>query len=95
MPKTKRINTHGGKLHGHYIRCPGCDDIHVLDTRWSFSGDLERPTFHPSLLVYADPESIPSRHRCHSFIRDGRIQFLSDCEHSLAGKTVDLPELED
>lgn len=30
--------------------------------------------------------------RCHSFVRDGRIQFLSDCTHSLAGQTVDLPE---
>lgn len=27
---------------------------------------------------------------CHSFVRDGRIEFLSDCTHSLAGKTVDL-----
>lgn len=30
--------------------------------------------------------------RCHSFVTDGRIQFLSDCTHSLAGQTVDLPE---
>lgn len=29
---------------------------------------------------------------CHSFIKDGRIQFLSDCTHSLAGQTVDLPD---
>lgn len=30
---------------------------------------------------------------CHSFVTDGRIQFLSDCTHALAGQTVDLPEL--
>ncbi|WP_019573378.1 DUF6527 family protein [Curvibacter lanceolatus] len=29
--------------------------------------------------------------RCHSFVTDGRIQFLSDCTHELAGQTVDLP----
>lgn len=28
---------------------------------------------------------------CHSFIRDGQIQFLSDCTHALAGQTVPLP----
>lgn len=28
---------------------------------------------------------------CHSFVTDGRIQFLGDCTHDLAGKTVDLP----
>lgn len=28
---------------------------------------------------------------CHSFVKDGRIQFLTDCTHALAGQTVDLP----
>jgi hypothetical protein len=32
--------------------------------------------------------------RCHSFIRSGQIEFLSDCTHSLAGQTVDVPVLE-
>jgi len=30
---------------------------------------------------------------CHVFIKDGRIQFLSDCTHTFAGKTVDLPDM--
>ncbi len=30
--------------------------------------------------------------RCHSFVRDGAIQFLDDCSHALAGQTVDLPD---
>jgi hypothetical protein len=28
---------------------------------------------------------------CHSFVRDGMIQFLGDCTHKLAGQTVPLP----
>jgi hypothetical protein len=32
--------------------------------------------------------------RCHSFVTDGKIQFLSDSTHPLAGQTVDLPEYE-
>lgn len=28
---------------------------------------------------------------CHSFVTDGRIQFLGDSTHELAGQTVDLP----
>lgn len=38
----------------------------------------------------------PSRFKCkvcHSFVTDGRIQFLGDCTHALAGQTVDLPDL--
>lgn len=29
--------------------------------------------------------------RCHSFVADGRIQFLGDCTHALGNQTVDLP----
>lgn len=28
---------------------------------------------------------------CHSFVRDGQIEFLNDCTHALAGQTVSLP----
>lgn len=30
--------------------------------------------------------------RCHSFIRDGKIQYLSDCTHELAGQTVEMQD---
>lgn len=32
---------------------------------------------------------------CHSFVTDGRIQFLSDCTPALAGQTVDLPAVDE
>lgn len=91
------------------IFCPGCNYHHVLSvsipqqngSRWGFNGDYERPTFTPSLLIrtgsfaqpgYIDPPEIPPS-RCHSFITDGKIQFLSDSTHGLSGQTVDLPDL--
>jgi hypothetical protein len=58
---------------------------------WTFNGDLERPTFEPSLLCdQHDPA-----HRCHLFLRQGRIEYLSDCHHALAGQTVECPEWND
>lgn len=36
------------------------------------------------------PEFESADTRCHSFVRDGQIQFLGDCTHALAGKTVSL-----
>ena len=32
-------------------------------------------------------------HICHTFITDGRVQFLGDCTHRLAGQTLELPDL--
>jgi hypothetical protein len=29
---------------------------------------------------------------CHSFVTEGRIEFLSDSTHELAGQTVPIPE---
>jgi len=29
--------------------------------------------------------------RCHSFVKDGQMQFLGDCTHAMAGQTVDIP----
>ncbi len=71
------------------FNCPGCKEHHVFNNTWKFNGDYEKPTVTPSLLVTnGNP-----LYRCHSFITDGRIQFLSDCTHELAGQTVDLIEL--
>lgn len=58
--------------------------------KWGWNGSYDAPTFTPSLLTWAG-----ELRRCHSFITDGKIQFLDDCTHSLAGQTVDLPEIED
>lgn len=32
---------------------------------------------------------------CHSFVTDGKIRFLGDCTHALAGQTVALPSVKD
>lgn len=31
---------------------------------------------------------------CHSFVTDGKIEFLGDCTHELAGQTVPLPDFD-
>ena len=54
---------------------------------------------YDKLDVAADREKILADSRfnfvCHSFVKDGLIQFLNDCTHRLAGQTVDLPDLEE
>lgn len=94
--------------------CPGCDMNHgprvghSTGPNWQFNGDLDKPTFTPSILVkgmrqlsYEEHAAVmrgehvePTPFVCHSFVTDGKIQFLSDCTHALAGQTVELPEID-
>lgn len=79
-----------------FFWCPGCDENHAPTTAWTFNGDCDKPTFQPSILVRAPDPDAPGQYVrvCHSFVTNGRIQFLSDCTHALSGQTVDLPEYE-
>jgi hypothetical protein len=95
-----------GSFYGHAIFCPACQMAHVIDHRWEFNGDMERPTFSPSLLrtgtmpltdaeadmVLRGEKFEPKPLICHSYIRDGKIQFLSDCSHEMKNMTVDLKQ---
>jgi hypothetical protein len=74
--------------------CPGCGYSHSFrvnakdSPNWTWNGSMERPTFSPSLLV----NKSTAEQRCHSYVKDGRIEFLGDCHHSLAGQTVELED---
>lgn len=75
--------------YGEYIfYCRGCESCHLFDSRWQFNNDLSQPTFSPSLLVkYTIGDE---QHICHSFVREGNMEYLSDCTHKFAGMTVPL-----
>lgn len=61
-------------------------------------GDAELDRILDTYNLPADREKMLADQRidmiCHSFVRDGKIQFLGDCTHELAGQTVDLPEID-
>lgn len=61
---------------------------------WSWNGDMEKPTLKPSILTGDDEHSRATR-KCHSFVTDGKIQFLEDSTHEFAGRTMDLLDIED
>lgn len=71
----------------YFFYCPGCKNYHMFDGRWQWNGDMDKPTFSPSLLC-----GHTVGRRCHSFVRDGKIEFLDDCHHELAGQTIDMVE---
>lgn len=72
--------------------CPGCECGHSITTKiWDYNNDPEKPTIRASVLVNGN-RMCPTMPRCHSFVTDGKIQFLDDCDHVLKGQTVELPD---
>lgn len=73
-----------------HFHCPGCEYVHSINVGrngWVLSGTEDSPTVSPSILATGAGVL-----RCHSFIEGGKIRFLTDCDHSLAGQTVELPD---
>lgn len=80
--------------HTQYLYyCPGCKREHAFGLQGegghhTFNMDLENPTVVPSLMQNFAKYTV-----CHSFIKNGKIQFLNDCTHELKGQTVELLSL--
>lgn len=83
--------------------CPGCiaggpegyEGLHSLPVNvegefdkpsWDWDGNLEAPTLSPSILSRGYGV-------CHSFLRQGIFEFLTDSTHPLAGQKVPIPDL--
>ena len=96
MAKFKRLDESQKEDITYVFQCPGCKDDHYVRVKgngctWEWNGDVDKPTVSPSLLLHRwEPGQV-----CHSFVKDGQIQFLNDCFHELRGKTVDIPEWDD
>lgn len=79
--------------------CPGCEDPHTISVSssdgaqtWQWDGNADAPTISPSILVNQG-HAHPGKQVCHSFVRAGRWEFLTDSTHPLAGQTVPMVPL--
>ena len=111
VAQIRHVDDHGDLYDAITIWCPGCertdDDghkrggLHMLPVTgdgskrptWEWNGDLDRVTLSPSILTRHGGQD--SDLVCHSFLRDGQWQFLSDCTHALANQTVPMVPLPD
>jgi hypothetical protein len=66
---------------------------------WTWNGSVDSPTLKPSILTKGGWRKCLEtgeyvEHVCHSFVNDGKVQFLSDCTHEFAGQTLDLLDVD-
>jgi len=93
--------------------CPGCKAPHGIyvekahpktKAKWTFDGNQEQPTFHPSIHCYTTNghwsdkpphewvEGPKRTTTCHYFIKKGVLEYCADSPHELSGKKVPLPD---
>lgn len=99
----KRVSSVLGETNGNAMRslwhwCPGCKEPHRIviegdKVTWGFDGNLEAPTFTPSVRHTWTNGEEQIAECCHYFITNGKLCFCADCTHELAGQVVDLPPL--
>ena len=91
--------------------CPGCEEPHIVPDGWEFDGNLERPTFKPSVKITGkrkivvdgkwtgewvrDAAGDAVDFCCHYVLTAGVLAFCGDSTHGLANQNVELPDLPD
>src|SRR4051812_26278827 len=100
MAKLQKVEGAIRPSPNYSFECPGCgishgvwlgDSPNANGAAWGYNGNIDSPTITPSILVKwgnGNGDQV-----CHSYVTDGKIQFLGDCSHELAGQTVEMQEV--
>ena len=107
----KAIKLEGNRVSFKCLGCDEMHTVPVGAGGWGFNDDVEKPTLTPSVLVRSGhfmpshkdtdpcwcgmPDAGFNCVQCHTFVTEGRIQYLGDCSHALAGQTIELPDVGD
>lgn len=86
-----RIDQAAGGLT-YWMWCPACDSLVRISDAWAWNGDVERPTFTPSLLTTTGAED---ERVCHAYVTDGSWHYLPDSTHADAGRSLGMADLPD
>lgn len=94
---------------GYSHWCPGCEEMHMIPDSWRFDGNVDRPTFTPSVRITGKQSVIVAGkwtgewvrdandkavdYCCHYILTAGTLNFCADSTHKLAGTAVPLPPL--
>lgn len=100
MKVIDQIECGGGT--GFMYWCPACRFHHHVAIKpaklengasWTWNNSHDKPTFSPSIVVKVEFKNRSSL-VCHSYVKNGQIQYLSDCTHQLAGQTINMECIE-
>ena len=91
----------GEEVGDYLFYCTGCNCHHLVTTerkndrgaQWRFNGNMEAPTFYPSIHIWVLTSDEKKKTICHSYVSNGFIQYLLDSDHELKGQTIELSNI--
>lgn len=101
----KQFNDPSPERPDYLFFCPGCKCGHSFWTthgsnyskpkgaQWKFNGNMQSPTFEPSLRFPKYDPKDPNKEIgsiCHVVVTNGVLNFCADCDHEFAGKSVPM-----
>jgi hypothetical protein len=67
---------------GYAHWCLGCGEMHVIFDSWSFDGNLESPTFNPSVKITGKKTVVDDKGEwTGEWVRDANGNAIDDCCH--------------
>ena len=101
MNVVRKFIEEGTNKKGLTFYCEGCEMSHSIIYEgtsgpiWKWNNSLDKPTIKPSIKaqwVKTNPKThLKVRDMiCHSYVKEGMLEYLTDCTHKLAGKTVPM-----
>ncbi len=68
--------------NGYSHWCPGCGEVHLIPDSWNFDGNLEQPTFSPSVKI-TGKLTVKDSHGewTGEWVRDANGNAVDDCCH--------------
>lgn len=99
-PKLVKHESEGVEAYSHWCTaCQECHTFYIQDQgpeKWSFNGNVDRPTFSPSMKLYRiGKKKDEERTLCHYILTDGVMNYCNDSPHAFAGKSVPLEDIPD
>ncbi|MFA5670202.1 MAG: DUF6527 family protein [Balneolaceae bacterium] len=82
---------------GYSFWCVACDSPHAFYTHDGYTNNkswklisTDPVTVQPSIKLTAPYKNETENYCCHLFLLNGKIRYLTDCTHYLAGKEIDM-----
>lgn len=95
---SKLVKHESPGILGYSHWCSACKHCHTFyiqcnNHTWTFDGNVNSPTFSPSMLEYYTQKNGERKTLCHYILTSEVMNYCGDSPHELSGKSVPLEDI--